>query len=301
MPQKRSFQFLPFFILILNSVVYSQPNTPNLTDLGTAAAPGRPFSLGERIACQAAIEEVYWRHRTAAAAGATQPSFNEAVPRGLIQRKAEDAILKSLALERYWGATITGNQLQAELNRMAASSKSPDMLAELFAAVGNDSQNAAECLARPLLVDRLIQTYFAHDERFHSELKARAQTELANAAPAAMRNMSGQYRETEWQRGRVGLRAGAIPLEANEFDRRIRGLRTAFGDPSAKMTVGRVSSLREDEHRFYAVSLITQDAEHVLWPRSSGRRLRSKHGGRTHDNNCPCRWLLLRTTTCCPQ
>ena len=175
-------------------------------------------SLGDRTACQTAIEQVYWRHRIAPGEDATTSSFTEAVPQEVIQRNAEDAILKSLAFERYWGVTITGEQLQAELDRMAANSKSPDVLAELFAAVGNDPQAAAECLARPLLVDRLIQSYFASDQRFHGELKARVQAELASAAPATMKNMSGQYREMEWQRGRNGLKPGVMALESSEFD-----------------------------------------------------------------------------------
>ena len=42
-------------------------------------------------------------------------------PPGVIRRNAEDAILKSAALERFWGVTITGEQLQAELDRMATN------------------------------------------------------------------------------------------------------------------------------------------------------------------------------------
>ena len=233
----------------------------------------RQISLGDRIACQTAIEEVYWRHRIAPGENTPKPSFNDAVPQEVIQRKAEDAILKSLALERYWGVTITGAQLQAELDRMAANSKSPDVLAELFAAVGNDPQVAAECLARPLLVDRLIQTYFASDQRFHGELKARVQAELASAAPATMKNMSGQYREMEWQRGRNGLKPGVMGLESSEFDGRVRGLRSTLGDRTGNLPLGRISSLREDANRFYAVAVIAQDTDHVRlasieWPKA---------------------------------
>ena len=240
----------------------------------TQAAMTRQISLGERIAYQTAIEQVYWRHRIAPGENVAKPSFNDAVPQEVIQRKAEEAILKSLALERYWGVTITGEQLQAELDRMAANSKSPDVLAELFAAVGNDPQAAAECLARPLLVDRLIQTYFAGDQRFHGELKSRVQAELTSAAPATMKNLSGQFREMQWQRGRNGVKPGVMALESGEFDERVRGLRNTLGDRSGNLPLGRLSSLREDANRFYAVAVIAQDADHVRlasieWPKVS--------------------------------
>ena len=38
---------------------------------------------------------------------------------------------------------------------MARDTKQPELLSELFAALGNDPFVMAECLARPILVDRL--------------------------------------------------------------------------------------------------------------------------------------------------
>src|SRR5690242_2416206 len=237
-----------FLILLALALVASLPAQTASTD----------FRLGDRITCQTAIEEVYWRHRTTPG-NASRPSFDQAIPQEVIQRKAEDSILKSLALERYWGVSITGAQLQAELDRMAANSKSPDVLAELFAALGNDPQAAAECLARPILVDRLIQSYFASDQRLHGELKARAQSELAGAAPASMQHMTGEYREMEWQRGRNGLKPGVIALESSEFDDKVSALRKSLADRTGNLATGRVSSLREDSTRFYAAAVIAQD------------------------------------------
>jgi N-acetylneuraminic acid mutarotase len=140
--------------------------------------------------------------------------------------------------------------------------------------VGNDPQAAAECLARPLLVDRLIQSYFASDQRFHGELKARVQAELASAAPATMKNMSGQYREMEWQRGRKGIKPGVMALESGEFDQRVRSLRNTLGDRSGNLALRKISSLREDANHFYAVAVIAQDTDHVRlasieWPKVS--------------------------------
>ena len=45
---------------------------------------------------------------------------------------------------------ITADQLQAEMERMARDTKQPEVLRELFDALGNDPFVIAECLARPL-------------------------------------------------------------------------------------------------------------------------------------------------------
>ena len=102
-----------------------------LTSMASFAQGAPPvfFSLGDRVTCQAAIERVYWRHRTAGSGDAkSKLSFEESVPAHIIQPKAEDVVLKSAALERFWSVTITGAQLQAELDRMAANSRAPDVL-----------------------------------------------------------------------------------------------------------------------------------------------------------------------------
>ena len=43
------------------------------------------------------------------------------------------------------------------MDRMAQHSKQPEVLRELFAALGNDPFVIAECLARPVLSERLVR------------------------------------------------------------------------------------------------------------------------------------------------
>src|SRR5207249_4024733 len=62
----------------------------------------------------------------------------------------------SQALEDYWQRSVTAEQLQAEMERMAKHTKQPEVLHELFEALGNDPYVIAECLARPTLVERLV-------------------------------------------------------------------------------------------------------------------------------------------------
>ncbi len=73
-----------------------------------------------------------------------------------IEKKVEDYLRNSQALEDYWQRPITADQLQAEMERMASHTKQPEVLRELFEALGNDPFVIAECLARPVLAERLI-------------------------------------------------------------------------------------------------------------------------------------------------
>ena len=64
------------------------------------------------------------------------------------------------------------------MERIASHTKQPGVLRELFAALGNDPLVIAECLARPVLADRLITELYAHDQRFHGAPKERAEADL---------------------------------------------------------------------------------------------------------------------------
>ena len=73
-----------------------------------------------------------------------------------LEKKVTDYLRMSQALEDYWQRPITAGQLQAEMNRMAQRTKQPEVLRELFAALGNDPFIIAECLARPTLTEQLL-------------------------------------------------------------------------------------------------------------------------------------------------
>src|SRR5947207_7608005 len=87
-----------------------------------------------------------------------------------IEKKVEDYLRNSHALEDYWQRPLTPEQLQAEMDRMAQHTKQPEVLRELFAALGNDPFVIAECLARPALAERLVTNWYAYDQRIHGQL-----------------------------------------------------------------------------------------------------------------------------------
>src|SRR5438105_14323867 len=75
---------------------------------------------------------------------------------GQLEKKVTDYLRNSQALEDYWQRPITAEQLQAEMDRMAEYTKQPEVLHELFDALGDDPFVIAECLARPALAERLL-------------------------------------------------------------------------------------------------------------------------------------------------
>jgi len=119
------------------------------------ASVSRSLSIDERVAAQRAIEEVYWRHRIWPKDNASpKPSVDAQMPRSAMKAKVEDYLKKSNALEVWWRRPITGEQLQAELDRMARGTRDPRILQELFDALGNEPALIADTLARPALVER---------------------------------------------------------------------------------------------------------------------------------------------------
>jgi lysophospholipase L1-like esterase len=128
----------------------------------TGPLDSHSLSLEERLACQTAIEEVYFRHRIWPADNpAAKPAFATAVPRAAVARKVEDALGMSVALAARYHSLMTPADLQDELDRMARESRDPQMLREIFAALGNEPVRAAECLARPELAGRRLRAAFA--------------------------------------------------------------------------------------------------------------------------------------------
>ena len=131
-------------------MLFSGPEAPsNLSQ--------RTLTFAERVAYQRAIEDVYWRHRIwPKERPDPKPSLDAVMSQAQLEKKVEDYLRNSQALEDYWQRPITAEQLQAEMDRMAQHTKQPEVLRELFEALGNDPFVIAECLARPVLTERLV-------------------------------------------------------------------------------------------------------------------------------------------------
>src|SRR6266700_5737032 len=139
----------------------------------------RTLTFAERVAYQRTIENVYWRHRIwPEERPDLKPSLNAVMSQAQLEKKVEDYLRSTETLQDHWQQPITAEDLQAEMDRMAENTKQPEVLRELFDALGNDPFVIAECLARPVLSERLMTNWYAHDQRIHGELKQRAEAEL---------------------------------------------------------------------------------------------------------------------------
>src|SRR5207249_1954864 len=262
----------------------------------TPATPSKQtqttLSFADRVAYQRAIEDVYWRHRIwPKEQSGPKPPLEKIMSQAQIEQRVEDYLRNSQALEDYWQRPITPDQLQAEMERMASHTKQPGVLRELFAALGNDPFVIAECLARPVLAERLITELYAHDQRFHGELKRRAEADLrTHPSVREMKQTSGMYTEMEWiksdstpDQDTGGLASPeddgkpnckrrdaehGITLNSREWNENVQKLAKDLGDtkasdPSGQIKTGVLSPLQEDEGHYYAVAVMNKGKDRL--------------------------------------
>src|SRR5436309_12569822 len=265
----------------------------------------RTLSFADRVAYQRAIEEVYWQHRiwprNGGANAGPKPPLDKVMSQAQIEKKVEDYLRNSQALEDYWQRPITPDQLQAEMERIASHTKQPGVLRELFAVLGNDPFVIAECLARPVLAERLLTELYAHDSRFHGELKRRAEADLrTHPSVREMKQTSGMYTEMEWiksdsadlvpgdapgvvatplwgvgpnvpqARGYSERHGGpdGVTMTSRKWQESVQKLAKDLGDtkasdPSAQIKTGVLSPLQEDEGHYYAVAVMNKGKDRL--------------------------------------
>ena len=241
--------------------------------LSLSAAEARELTFEDRVEAQQAIEKVYRRHRTKE----TSASLDGAIglPVEAARRKVEETLRKSVALERVWSRRVSAADLQSEIDRMMRSTRRPEVLKELFGSLGNDPLLIAECLARPVLVDRLIRNIYATDMRFHGDLGRHVDALLAtHSTLEQMRDLGGVYTETSWRMSPSDAAAESVPLgrrghilSTSEWSDMMGALRDRFGlqdaDPNDRMRpsqapprrtatreglpIGKISPLYEDD------------------------------------------------------
>ncbi|PYK25917.1 MAG: hypothetical protein DME52_07460 [Verrucomicrobia bacterium] len=237
----------------------------------------RTLTFAERVAYQRAIEEVCWRHRIWPNENPdSKPLLDAVMTQAQLEKKVADYLRSSQALQDYWQRPITAKQLQAEMDRMAKHSKQPEVLREIFAALGYDSFVIAECLARPALADRLLRNWYCHDERIHGELKNRAEADLlAHPAVEQMKQTSGKYSEIELARsdspGEKATRDSAhtVKLKSFEWGQTMHKLAATFHHRGAAsqisdaVPIGVLSPLQEEETSYYATAVIAKSDDHL--------------------------------------
>ena len=172
-----------FYLLLLLAACEIPFALAQSGSIGPTTAAGLTFA--DRVAHQWAIEDVYWRHRIWPTTNAApKPPLGAVMSQAQLENKVEDYLRNSQALADYWQRPITADQLQAEMKRMASDTRQPEVLRELFEALGNDPFVIAECLARPVLTERLIADLSGQDKNGRFESLRTAETQMPKKVAA---------------------------------------------------------------------------------------------------------------------
>ncbi|MCP3977960.1 MAG: hypothetical protein GY716_01335 [bacterium] len=220
--------------------------------IATAVSAGEVherLTAEDRVRCQRAVERAYWDQRIWPEENPNpKPRLDEVLPDEVIRDRVSSYLQKGSALETIWGRPLSGEQIQAEIDRMARNTNDAAGLRRLFAALGDEPTLIAECLARPTLTDRLVRSLYARDGRFHGELRARLEASLELLPDTAeMRDLDGEYVEEVVE---------SLPAEAGD------------------LPMGRVSPLIEEDDRFRVTAVLAKDEQAfrvatVSWPKRS--------------------------------
>jgi len=252
------------------------------TVLAFGLANARDLTFDERVQAQKAIEEVYWGHRIWPKENpAPKPTLDAVMPESAIRAKVEDYLAKSNALERLWKHTVKGDQLQAEMDRMAKQTTDGETLRDLFHALGDDPSLVAETLARQTLVDRLIRNWYASDTRLHGELKAKVEAAVgACTNVGCMRSMGGEYHEVAWTlaidkaHGPAKADVAEVGLDPDEWEDHVARLASKLSAPADALPTGRLSGVEETRDAFVVTAVLAQGDRRlvtasVTWPKRS--------------------------------
>lgn len=132
----------------------------------TPRAAAASDDLAARSADYAAVERVYYEHRL----GNKLP-FETAT----IEKMVRTELKKEAVLKRVYGVGITPAMVEAEVKRIDATTRAPEMLAQIKAALGNDAARFARTVARPIIVERELRARFADDAQLHAAQRREAE------------------------------------------------------------------------------------------------------------------------------
>jgi hypothetical protein len=182
---------------------------------------------------RAAVERVYYNHRTG-----TKPPFEETLPADALRRLAQADLTKEAALKKVYGVEVTAAMLNAEVQRINRTTRAPEILAELKAALGNDTHRFARTVARPIVVERLLRNRFENDDTLHAAQRREAErvreqllkqkSEIRKGETGSVSNLVGmlkqagvgQFTEVTWQLGARAPETNAPSADELEVKKR---------------------------------------------------------------------------------
>ena len=127
----------------------------------SAAAMAADFAA--LCADRAVIERVYYNHRLG-----QKPPFEQVLPPATLENLVRQDMRKEAALKKFYGVEISPALLDAEVQRINTTTRAPEMLAEIKAALDNAPARFANVFAKPILVERLLRERFDNDDKLHA-------------------------------------------------------------------------------------------------------------------------------------
>ena len=234
--------------------------------LVATAVPARDLSFEDRVRAQEAIERVYYSHQIDA-----KKTFEEAVPRAVLEGKVRKYLKQSAALEAYWGTPVTAEMLRKETARQAEGTRMPERLRELYRALGDAQWLVQECLARPALADRLARNFFSSDPAIHARQRQAAEAIRAALASGAIDPYAERSDRTVVTYVRAKTEADPFVPDATLLDETDSGeIRTAldaedFDRMLARFTgqVGTIGPLVEEREAFVTRVFLRETADEI--------------------------------------
>ena len=160
------------------------------TFLFAAEPASSSSSSSSAITDRAAVERVYYNHRLG-----EKPPFEQVLSPATLENLVRQDLHKEAVLKKAYGVEVTPAMLDAEVQRINTTTRAPDMLAEIKAALGNDPNRFARAMAKPILVERLLRAEFDNDDALHASQRhemERVRTQLTNAAGAFRSSRSNE-------------------------------------------------------------------------------------------------------------
>ncbi|MDB6020062.1 MAG: hypothetical protein JWR19_4551 [Pedosphaera sp.] len=184
---------------------------------------------------RAAIERVYYQHRLG-----QKPPFEETLPPAALEKLVRLDLNKEAVLRKKYSIVITPAMIEAEVQRINSTTRAPEMLAELKAALGNDPIKFANVFAKPILVERDLHVRFENDDALHAAQRREGEqvrTQLlatqnsgadgTNRLALLQQSHRAEVSELTWQ-------LGARPAETNAPDAELLEAQKRFG-PNAQV------------------------------------------------------------------
>ncbi len=189
-----------------------------------------------------AIERIYHRHRLG-----EKPPFEQTLPPATLDNLVRQDLRKEAALKQTYRVEVTPALLEAEVQRINNTTRAPEVLAEIKAALGNDPARFARALAKPILVERLLRERFDNDDALHAPQRQQVE-QTRNALLAAKQNGAGFEKmlarlkqshsnavtETTWQLGARPAETSAPNADEIEIKKRFGANAQILSSPRAE-------------------------------------------------------------------